>query len=111
MGATGSLLYYTKHTKPIGMALSEAWLLPDLPDSSVPSRISPCAEQEVVTTTAQRLLPDSTCSLSDSTKKTGEILEEKIIPYVFRFILTNLIFPSDWSFTEETRGIKLLVRK
>src|SRR2546426_7695852 len=82
-----------------------------LPDSSVPSRISPCAEQEVLTTTAQRLLPTVHALYRIITKKTGETLEEKIIPYVFRFILTNLIFPSDWSLTEETRGIKLLVRK
>jgi hypothetical protein len=36
---------------------------------------------------------------------------KRCTPYVFRFIFTNLIFPSDWSVTEETRGIKLLVRK
>ena len=82
-----------------------------LPDSSVLSRISPCAEQEVLTTTAQSLLPTVHALYRIITKKTGETLEEKIIPYVFRFILTNLIFPSDWSLTEETRGIKLLVRK
>ena len=82
-----------------------------LPDSSVPSRISPWAEQEVLTTTAQRLLPTVHALYRIITKKTGETLEEKIIPYVFRFILTNLIFPSDWSLTEETRGIKLLVHK
>src|SRR5207248_6051874 len=82
-----------------------------LPDTSIPGRISPFAEEEVLTTTANRLLPTIHALYRIITKETGETLEEKIIPYVFRFILTDLIFPSDWSLTEETRGIKLLVRK
>jgi hypothetical protein len=80
-----------------------------LPDSSVPSRISPFAENEVLTTTAHRLLPMMHALYRIITKKTGETLEEKLIPYVFRFILINMSFPSDWSLTEETREIRLLV--
>lgn len=53
-----------------------------LPDSSVPSRISPRAEQEVVTTTAQRLLPTVHALYRIITKKTGETLEEKIVPFL-----------------------------
>ena len=81
-----------------------------LPDISVPSRISPFAENEILTTTTHRLLPMIHALYRIITKKTGETLEEKIIPYVFRFIITNMFFPFDWSLTEETREIKLLVR-
>lgn len=80
-----------------------------LPDLSVPSRISPFAENEVLATTAHRLLPTIHALYRIITKKTGETLEEKIIPYIFRFILTNILFPLDWSLTEETREIRLLV--
>ena len=73
-----------------------------LPDSGVPSRISPMAEQEVVTTTAQRPFPTVPCSLSDYYKENRRNAGGKDhSPDVFRFMLTNLIFPSDWSLTEK----------
>src|SRR5437899_11266255 len=54
-----------------------------LPDSSVPSRISPYAEQEVLTTTAKRLLPTVQALCRLITKQTGQNLGEKSIRYVF----------------------------
>lgn len=63
-----------------------------LPDTIIPGRISPLAEYEILTTTANRLLPIIHSLSLIITKGTGETLEEKIVPYVFRFIISNILF-------------------